>query len=152
MYKVRYAVFDASSFVRDLQAVADKAVELTARRAPEDQARRIQARQTPDGSRQKANTREVAKRKRKELGHDIPLKETGHLADPSGYKVQRQGGDWVVRLPIGRRQVVNWLREKGYEYWEVSDQLRQYLADVLQVGVNNLRQNMSKYIHQVRPK
>lgn len=150
MYRVNYAVFDASAFVRDLNAVADKAVEMTARQAPEDQARRIQARKTPDGKAQKENTDAVAKRKRASLGHDIPLKETGTLANPSLYLVQRKGKGWVVRLPLKRVRVVGWLREKGYDYWAVSDELRQYLADTLQVGVNNLRRNMGKYIKQVQ--
>jgi hypothetical protein len=100
---------------------ARAAVKATAERVRQDMRVRIDARKTPSGSAQQANSPRYAAIKARRFGHTTPLwGEDGILRDPESYRVvQRDGWTWVLYPPNERINVIQWLRQRGYEWFEI---------------------------------
>ncbi len=80
----------------------------------------IANRKKPDGSAQKANAPSTVARK----GHDIPLRDSGQLTDPSLYTtVFHNSRQASVYAPMSRWAVLGYLDNMEYEYWEVLDEI-----------------------------
>lgn len=93
-----------------------------AREAPREQARLIAERRRPNGAPQKANAPSTVRRK----GHDLPLRDAGLLANPAAYPIRQTERGAIALLPPTRREVVRFLRRKGYGVWGVSARLRAF--------------------------
>lgn len=141
MISVKGKRFDLRAWSRQYKARLDGALRDAARVAPRVQRRQIMARETPDGSPQKRNAPATVARK----GHDHPLVDTGLLAQPSAYPIRRVRDGWVAELPPARRQIVGYLREKGYDTWRVGRELRREFGKIVKDAIRKDRASRSRF-------
>lgn len=116
----------------NMRAIAP-AIQATGQRIRADVRPRIDSRTAPSGKAQRANTPATSAAKRKRVGHDIPLKDTGILSDPDRYTVAASDGGHTCTIspPTERRNVITHLRAKGYEVLEIPAEAKAWLEEEL---------------------
>lgn len=116
----------------NLQGIRES-VQATGARVRADVRPRIDSRTAASGKAQRANTPATAAAKRKRIGHDIPLKDSGILSDPDRYTVTAGDGGYTCTItpPPERRNTITHLREKGYEVFEMPADARLWLEEEL---------------------
>lgn len=109
------------------------AVQATGQRIRADVRPRIDSRTAPSGKAQKVNTPATAASKRRRVGHDIPLKDSGILSDPDRYTVAASDGGMTCTIspPTERRNTITHLRTKGYEVFEIPADAKVWLEEEL---------------------
>lgn len=114
---------------------ARAAIKATATRTQRDMRERIDARRTPSGGAQQANSARYAAVKARRLGHSVPLHgRQGILRDPSRYQVKQQDGwTYIIYPPPERATVIEWLRQRGYEWFEMPADAVKWLHEELKV-------------------
>lgn len=112
---------------------ARAAIKATATRVQKDMRPRIDARKTPSGGGQQANSPRYAAVKARKLGHTTPLLGAqGILRDPDSYRVvQADGWSWIIYPPNERLNVIQWLRQRGYEWFELPAEAPKWLDEEL---------------------
>lgn len=120
-------------FIMRARSAARVALKATAERVRQDVRPRIDAGKTPDGASQKQNARSTALAKAKKSGHTTPLHgKQGHLRAPDRYRLEvKGGGEVVIYPPPDRANVIQWLRNKGYEWFSIPSEAAKWLDEEL---------------------
>lgn len=116
----------------NLRAIRES-VQAAGARVRADVRPRIDSRTGASGKAQRANTPATAAAKRRRVGHDIPLKDSGILSDPDRYTVTAGDGGYTCTItpPPERRNTITHLREKGYEVFEMPADAKLWLEEEL---------------------
>ena len=111
------------------------ALKATATAVKKDMRPRIDSRRTPGGGGQQANASKYAAVKARKYGHTTPLwGKGGILRDPDRYKlIQRDGWTWIIYPPAERVTVIQRLRQRGYEWFEVPREALSWLVKELKM-------------------
>ena len=149
--KISFDTFDGRAFSRAVMKGARNALEATAKAAIIDQTQRIPMRVDPQGGAQRENSNRTKKRKSKKLGHTVPLMGfENKLRNKSLYKIKRKSGGGVVsrtvHLPPDREQIVKYLRDLGYRYWEVSPELKRFSYRAWAAEMRGLEARISQFV------
>lgn len=112
---------------------AQASLKATAKRTQQDMRPRIDSRKTPQGGGQRADSPAYAAVKARRLGHTTPLHgKEGILRDPDEYRVVQDGAwCWILYPPARRLNVIQWLRQRGFEWFEVPKEAARWLQDEL---------------------
>lgn len=131
---------DIDDFYNDVSEAIDRACKRTAEFVAIDTRNKIAQRKKPSGGSQKENAPSTKRYKRKKYGHDIPLRQKGILSDPSLFKITKRGqAVYEVSPPVIRQRVINYVRQKGYEIFEISDEIENFLQKALQEELNKVK-------------
>jgi hypothetical protein len=86
---------------------------------------RIPRRVAPSGLDQKENSESYKPIKLMRLGHTIPLwGKDEMLKNPALYTIDRRILKIILRPPKHRRKVIEYLRAKGYDVWDVPNEIK----------------------------
>ncbi len=102
-----------------------------------DNTSRIAKRIAYDGLPQKANAASTVRKK----GHSVPLRDKRILENPANYQVVSSRGGNMVRILVPPSRVIplTHLARRGYRYWGVSTEARQYAQKVLGLAWENAK-------------
>ena len=108
-------------------------IQATGARIKADIRPRIDARKGASGKAQKANQPATAAAKRRQIGHDIPLKDQGILCDPDRYTTTTADGGltFILTPPPERIDAIIYNRQRGYEVFEVPGEAAGWLDEEL---------------------
>lgn len=103
----------------------------------EDNTSRIPKRIAYDGFPQKANAASTVKRK----GHSTPLLDKRVLIDKGRYRLVAGEGRRLVSIlpPLSRMEPLRHLLARGYRYWGVSTEARQFATKELGLAWENAK-------------
>lgn len=122
-----------TAWINGVFAASRDALRATAERVRADVRPRIQSGRAPSGGPQRPNTSRTSAVKARRYGHATPLLADGVLSDPDRYRVVGGADGWtyIIHPPQERAQVIGYLRDRGYEVFEVPAEAVKWLAEEL---------------------